>query len=194
LRGMRFIISNNVLRTGSTFLVSYGRVARSVAGIPPSYLLERFNDWVLRSDDPVASRLSALYRFPLAMHRLSLGLIWQTISSDRDGFLAMVRRLLDEVVHCGRPAEEAAVLLAAADYDCLIFPRMDDDRLAIPDEDLITEGRFGFDLLALQRGEVEWSRPGNYHYLVRHRKGLSIYPKEKWYFGLLGFRGRVEYR
>lgn len=194
LRGMRLIISNNVLRTGSSFFVTYGRVAHCVAAIAPSFILEAFDDWVLRTDDRVALRLRDLYRFPLTMHRLSFGLIWQTISADRDGFLTMVRRFLDEAVHCHVPERQAAILRAAADYDCLIFPRMDDKtNAAAADDDLITEAEFSYDFLALQRGEAGAPQHGNFAYRVRHRKGLSTYPKEKWYFGLLGFRGQVDY-
>lgn len=194
LTGMRFIISNNILRTGSNFLAVYSRVASRVAGIRPSRVIEAFAEWITTTGTPVPDELGHLFRFPLAMHRLSFGGIRNVIKKDRDGFLAMLEAFFEECFHHGMPPGQARILRSALSYDQLIFPQMENRRPGPGPEPVTrTEAVFDYDFLALHRGG-DWSRKkGRYRYRVQHRTGLPDYSDEEWYFGLLGFRGKVDY-
>ena len=102
MKGLRFIVSNNVLKIGSVFFRLYPRVAHHVAGIRFAHTIEAFGDWVVSSAHPMAGRFKKFYRFPLATHRLSLGATWQTLRDDRDALLDMFESYIEETFIAGR--------------------------------------------------------------------------------------------
>lgn len=186
LEGMRFIISNNILRVASGFYRLYPRVAAAAAGLSYADTTELLGAWIARSQDPVARRFARFYRVPMATHRLSLAEVWSAIRQDRDGFLAMLRGYVEQAFHAGLPPEKAAVLRAAFDFDALTFPVVESgtgyrEELA----------EFDYDLLAVRRGERGLPEPGRRICRVRWPRGLRDYPTNKWYFGLTSFMAEV---
>ena len=195
LRGMRFIVSNNILKVGGVFMRLYPRVAQAVAGLRFSRTIGEFGDWVLAADHPLARRFRGHYEDPLTLHRQSLSETWLAIARDRDGMLDMVEQYLEQRLHPDQPEPVREILREAWRFDRDTYPRLDDrereERQSTAGRYVSTED-FGYDFLGFRQGrETSWDR-GRYSYRIQHAAGLWRYPMGNWYFGLIGFEGRVE--
>ena len=194
LRGLRFIISNNVLRTGGALFRLYPRVAWLAAKIPYSRSVEGLARWVVTTSHPVAKRFAQLYRFPLTAHRQSLSAVWRMIRDDRDGLLDMVRAYVHDTAVRTADPETARILTAALEFDMATYPIMDSQPMEenTPGKVYIHTATFQYDFLRLKR-EGEWSpSTGAFQYSISLPKGLWRYPIDSWYFGLLAFQGKVD--
>jgi radical SAM superfamily enzyme YgiQ (UPF0313 family) len=187
LEGMRFIISNNILRVASGFYRVFPRVAMAALGLSYASTTERLGEWIAGSQNPMARRFARIYRFPMATHRLSLAEVWAAIRDDRDGFVDMLRCYVDEAVLGNQPADGAEVARAAFEFDALTFPRF--ERGAGYRERVV---RLEYDLLPVRRGERRLPVKGARMYRVRWPLGLRDYPTNKWYFGLMSFVAEAE--
>lgn len=185
LDGMRFIISNNILRVASGFYRIYPRVARAV-GLPYATTTEALGDWIVRSAHPTARRFARFYRIPMATHRLSLGEVWSVIQTDRDGFVAMLRAYVEEVFHANLPSDQAALARAAFEFDALTFPLV---RSGSGYHEEIVD--VDYDLLSVRQGETTLPERAPRRYRVRWPLGLRDYPDGKWYFGLMSYSADV---
>ena len=154
MKGLRFIVSNNVLKIGSVFFRLYPRVAHHVAGIRFAHTIEAFGDWVVNSAHPMAGRFKKFYRFPLATHRLSLGATWQTLRDDRDALLDMFELYIEETFIAGQDARTASVLRGAFAFDAASYPLMDTEaeEETTPGAHYLREENFEFDFLSFKRG------------------------------------------
>jgi radical SAM superfamily enzyme YgiQ (UPF0313 family) len=193
LKGLRFIVSNNILKLGSVFFRLYPRVARRAAGIRLAHTIEAFGDWVTASAHPAAARFKKYYRFPLATHRLSLGETWQALREDRDRLIDLFRRYVEETFVAGQPPAVADQLRGAFAFDALTYPVMDgpaEEERAGPF--YVKEARFEYDFLALQRGGAWDPTPRPCAYRVLLPKGLWRFPVDNWFSGLLSYQGHVE--
>jgi radical SAM superfamily enzyme YgiQ (UPF0313 family) len=195
LRGMRLIVSNNVLKVGGAFMRLYPRVAYAVAGIPFSRTIGEFGEWVLATDHPAAQRFRSYFEDPLNSHRQSLSETWLAIARDRDGMLGMVADYAEERLHRGQPEPVREILRQAIRFDRDTYPIMDDPRREQYEAQMGRYSRFAefdYDFLGLKQGrDCSW-QPGRYRYLIEHPAGLWRYPMGNWYFGLISFLGRAE--
>jgi radical SAM C-methyltransferase len=195
LKGLRFIISNNILKVGSGFFRLYPRVAKAAAGIPYHQVIAPLGEWILSTDDPTAARFRKYYRLPLTAHRQSIGEAWHAIVEDQPALIRMFRRYVEEVVHSNLDAETAHALLEAFRFDAATHPRMDAPRLerSALDGCYVAYESFDYDLLAFKRGQP-WSQVRrDCLYRIASPAGLWRYPLDSWYFGLLSFQGQVTY-
>jgi radical SAM superfamily enzyme YgiQ (UPF0313 family) len=194
MNGLRFIVSNNILKLGSTFFRLYPQVAKRAAGIRYSRTIEAFGDWLLASAHPVAARFKKYYRFPLATHRLSLGETWQALREDRDRLIDMFRCYVEETFVTGQDQPVADQLRGAFEFDAVTYPLMDNqaEEQATVGRFYVKQARFDYNFLTLKQGGV-WDpvpRPSSYTILLP--KGLWRYPMDNWYFGLLSYQAHVE--
>lgn len=186
LTGMRFIISNNILRVGSGFYRLYPRVAMAAAGLSYAATTESLGEWITRSRHPAARRFVRLYRIPMVTHRLSLREVWTAIYQDRDGFVDMLRCYADETFHANLPGQTRDVLRAAFEFDALTFPIVESGtgyRTRVISSD--------YDMLAVRRGERTLPERTPRRYSLRWPRGLRDYPVNKWYFGIMSFAAEV---
>lgn len=196
LAGLRFIISNNILKVGGILFRLYPRVAWSVAGVPYHRTIEGLADWVLNTDHPVAQRFKKYYRSPLTTHRQSLTEVWLTLKRDRAGLLDMVHQYLEATVHSAL-AEQGAqveVLREALRFDAETYPVMDSrirEEQESVEERYVRTSTFAYDFLSVKHGESRQLTPGRFVYTIDHPAGLWRYPIENWYFGLLSYQAKV---
>ena len=193
LAGMRFIISNNIMKIGSVFFRVYPRVAKQVAGIPYARTIGAFGEWISTSSHPLAARFKKYYRFPLATHRLSLGEAWQALRDDRDALIDMFRCYVEETFIAGLEDSVADVLRGAFAFDAVTYPVMDSEgeEKATPGRFYTKEAHFNWDFLSLKRG-CKWDPVRRLCcYTIRLPKGLWRYPMDNWYVGLLSYQGQV---
>lgn len=195
LKGLKFIISNNLLKVGGVFFRLYPRVAKVAAGIRYSKTIEAFGDWILVSGHPLARRFKKYYRFPLATHRQSLGEVWQAFSECWSELVDMFRCYVEETFHEQLDSETKAILRGAFEFDVATYPYFDSEQ-----EDVATEGDYyvkrvecAYDYLAFKLGEAWNPAPGLNVYRVMLPKGLWHYPLDNWYFSLLSYQGKVEH-
>jgi radical SAM C-methyltransferase len=194
LTGLRFIISNNILKVGSAFFRLYPRVANSVAGIPFHQTIEVLARWIMETDHPQAQRFRRYYDDPITLHRQSLTEVWIAIRRDWDGLLDMFCSYVEYAIHrTVDDADQLTILRQALRYDAETYPVVDTRSR----ENGAADGfyrhtvRFGYDFLGMQRGETDYPAEGEVTYLIEHPAGLWRYPMENWYFGLIGYQGRV---
>jgi len=194
IRGLKFIVSNNIMKIGSVFFRLYPRVAKRAAGIRYAHTIEAFGGWITESRHPVAQRFKKYYRFPLATHRLSLGETWQALRDDRDGLIDMFRCYVEETFLCGSNQATSDMLRGAFEFDAATYPVMDsaEEERATPASFYIKHARFDWDYLSLKRGSKWDSVPRPCVYTIVLPKGLWRYPIDNWYIGLLSYEGRVE--
>lgn len=194
IKGLKFIVSNNIMKIGSIFFRLYPRVAKRVAGIRYAHTIEAFGKWIAESGHPLAPRFKKYYRFPLATHRLSLGETWKTLRDDRDGLIDMFRCYVEEsfISLCKEPV--ADILRGAFDFDAATYPVMDSaaEENATPGRFYTKRAQFDWDYLALKRGNKWNSVPQRSSYTIMLPKGLWRYPMDNWYVGLLSYQGRIE--
>jgi len=194
MKGLRFVVSNNILKIGSVFFRLYPRVAHHVAGIRFAHTIEAFGDWVVDSAHPMAGRFKKFYRFPLATHRLSLGATWQALRDDHGALVDMFESYIEETFIAGRDAGTASVLRGAFAFDAASYPVMDSEaeEETAPDAHYLREEDFEFDFLSFKRGGRWDSTPRPCRYTFSLPKGLWRYPTDNWYIGLLSFQAKVE--
>jgi radical SAM superfamily enzyme YgiQ (UPF0313 family) len=196
LRGLRFIISSNILKVGGVFFRLYPRVAKVAAGIPYHETIGRLGDWIASTDHPFAQRFRKYYRFPLTAHRQSLGETWHAILEDREGLVEMFRAYVEEVFHSEIDPATVEPLREAFRFDVETYPLVDDAELeqTAVDGFYVEETSFAYDLLTFKRGG-SWSPVrGSYEYRIALPAGLWRYPMDNWYFGLISYQGHVTYR
>jgi radical SAM C-methyltransferase len=186
LEGMRFIISNNILRVASGFYRLFPRVAMAALDLSYASSTESLGEWIPQSQNPVARRFARFYRIPLTTHRQSLVEVWAAIHEDRDGFLGMLRSYVSESLLPGFPQDKADVAMAAFEFDALTFPLTES---GTGYRERIVE--LNYDLVSVQRGECSLPPARRRVYRVRWPLGLLDYPVSKWYFGLMSFAAEV---
>jgi radical SAM C-methyltransferase len=194
-KGLRFIVANNILNVASTFFVVYPRIAHRIAGIPPSAIIEQFADWLEDNTLPTAQALAAFVRRPAARHRHSLAQVWHAIGTDRDSFLDLVAAYLEEAIHAVVGSAEREVLREAYRYDRALFPIVDTPAIeeGTKSNEYMAQYTFDYDFLRVQRGEELQVSKRPLLYEIHYPKGLWRYAVDKWYFGLLSYRGRAQY-
>lgn len=194
VKGLRFIVSNNILKIGSIFFRLYPRVAKQAAGIPYARTIEAFGEWIPASTHAVAARFKKYYRFPLATHRLSLGEAWKALQEDRAGLIDMLRCYVEETFLAGMAEPLATLLRAAFEFDAATYPLLDSRDLeeASTGRYYVEERCFDYDFLAFKRGGTLDTAPRPSTYIIMHPKGLWRYPVDNWYVGLLSFQAHVE--
>ena len=193
LKGMRFIIANNVLKVGGNIFVIYPRILKKVANVSQSQLIAQFGVWVMQSNHPVAKELSVYFQKPLLVHRHSFAAIWEQIRNNRDAFLDMVAKYVDEVFHRNFDSDKSELLRQAMQYDCALFPVMDDhfaDR-EHSSEYYEQEAIFNYDFLAIQQGSKDLPERAEFTYRIMLPKGLSNSNSDQWYFSFLSYRGKA---
>jgi radical SAM superfamily enzyme YgiQ (UPF0313 family) len=194
LAGLRFIVSSNISKVGGVFLRVYPRVARTVAGIPYHQTVGGLGDWIMESDHPVARRFRRYYERPLTLHRQSLTAVWLTIARDRDGLVDMFESYLEETIHQQCEGDEVYALRDALKFDIATYPVMDskekEQREGI-DGAYVGTVTLGHDVLSVRRGGIDQPTRGRFRYEIRRPAGLWRYPVSNWYFGLVGYEGRV---
>jgi radical SAM superfamily enzyme YgiQ (UPF0313 family) len=184
--GMKFIISNNILRVASGLYRLFPRVAKAALGLSYASTTESLGQWIPEAPGPMARRFARFYRIPLTTHRQSLVEVWAAISQDRDGFLDMLRLYVSEALLADVPPDKAEVAMAAFEFDALTFP-LAEAGTGYREEVVEVD----YDFLSVQRGECSLPRPGRRRYRVRWPLGLAAYPVSKWYFGLTSFAAEV---
>ncbi|GAA1649537.1 B12-binding domain-containing radical SAM protein [Actinoplanes couchii] len=185
LDGMRFIISNNILRVASGFYRVYPRVMKEL-GVSLASTTEALGGWIRHSPDATAKRFARFYRIPMATHRLSLGEVWAAIRDDRDGFVDMLRQYTEETFHVSLPADQAAVARVAFEFDALTFPVLLSGS-GFHEELVDVE----YDVVSVRLGKTLVPERSPRTYRVRWPRGLRDYPDGKWYFGLLSYAAEV---
>jgi radical SAM superfamily enzyme YgiQ (UPF0313 family) len=194
LDGLRFIVSNNILKVGGVFFRLYPRAAKAL-GVPFHRTIGGLAEWIPTSDLPVARRFRKYYEAPLRTHRQSLTEVWMAIARDRDALVEMFERYVEETVHAGRPDDEVEILREAFRFDAETYPvvdtREEEDRESV-DGSYVRFREFAYDLLSVQRDGAWPPRRGSFTYRIELPAGLWRYPMGNWYFGLLGYQGRVE--
>lgn len=193
LEGVRFIISNNILRVGGTFLRLFPRCAQLAAGIPQSRVIREFRSWVEHTQHPVARRFQPYYRFPLATHRASLGEVWSALREDRDALTDMFTAYATDAFIAKASPDVADLLGEALAFDLATYPIMDTaaQEAATPLETYERVHSFTFDLLRVKEGLTFAPERGSFSYKFSAPKGLWRYPVENYYFGLLGYQASV---
>jgi radical SAM superfamily enzyme YgiQ (UPF0313 family)/SAM-dependent methyltransferase len=194
IKGLKFIVSNNIMKIGSVFFRLYPRVANKAAGIRYAHTIEAFGDWITESRHPLAPRFKKYYRFPLLTHRLSLGETWQALRDDREGLIDMFRCYVEETFLSRCDDSVSDMLRGAFEFDAVTYPVMDSltEEDATPASFYTKQARFDWDYLALKRGNKWDSVPTRCFYSIRLPKGLWRYPINNWYIGLLSYEGRVQ--
>lgn len=196
LTGLRFIVSNNILKVGSSFFRLYPRIAKTTAGIPYHRTIGDLGDWIAASDHPMAARFKKFYADPVALHRQSLTEVWMAVRRDRAGVLGMFETYVEEALHSSMPDRAALpVLRQALRFDVATYPLVDSRQQEEQEGETGSYAHaehFDFDFLSVQRGGADIPRAGTVSYLIRHPAGLWRYPLENWYFGLAGFQATVE--
>lgn len=197
LRGLRFIISNNILKVGGILFRLYPRIAWSVAGIPYHQTIDGLSDWVLATNHPVAQRFKKYYEAPLTMHRQSLTEVWLTIKRDRDGLLDMVSSYLESTAHASLAGQrdKLAVLREALKFDAETYPIVDSrgrEEQESVDGRYVRTAAYNYDFLSIKHGDSLQPDPRQVVYSINHPAGLWRYPIENWYFGLIGYQAKVE--
>jgi radical SAM C-methyltransferase len=193
VEGMQFVVSNNILRVGSTFLRVFPRAAAQV-GIPSHETVAGLRDWVQDTSHPAARRFKKFYADPLATHRQSLNETWFAIARDTDALLDMFCCYIEEALLTQVASHDVAALSAALEYDRATFPTFDSRALERAESVNGTYRRsltLTHDVLAF---DVDGGWPvaeGEFSYTIDLPSGLWRYPIGNWYFGLLGFRGRA---
>jgi len=189
IRGMRFIIANNIVKVGGNVFVVYNRAVVTEAGITQSELLEKFVNWILTSSNPTAKIFTPFLLNPLATHRHMLARVWGLIRESRNQFLSMLEVFAEEKIHSSLDEKKADILRQALKYDFAIYPLYEEDLDSCKNGHYEKEHKFDYDFLSFQQGRTSQPMKKKSHYLVRYRKGLSDYPTDKWYFGFISFRG-----
>ncbi len=195
IRGMKFIIANNIVKVGGNVFVVYNRTVNAVAGITQSQLLEKLVDWIPSSQDPIAKLLTPFLRNPLATHRHMLARVWNIIRDRRDDFLNMIELFADERIHSLVDPQKADILSQSLKYDFALYPKCikNDVVLSTPNDCYESEYSFDYDFLSFQQGKDTKPIKKKSNYRIFYRKGLSEYPFDKWYFGFISFRGECKY-
>jgi radical SAM C-methyltransferase len=194
LKGLRFIISNNILKVGGVIFRLYPRIAKGVGDVPFHRVIGGFGDWVATTDHPQAARFRKYYEDPLHTHRESLLEVWLAVRTHRDGVLDMINQYA-ESIHADVPDSQAkAVMREAMRFDIETYPIVDSRRR---EEEESVDGvyrrqmAFSYDLLAFKQAQERRPQAGRFIYNVEHPAGLWRYPLPNWYFGLLGYQAKV---
>lgn len=190
--GMRFVVANNILKVAGNVFVVYARVVAQTTGLSQARLVEAFGQWVLTSHDPVARQLAPFLRNPAETHRYMLTRVWDLIRSSRNQFLRMIQSFASEHVNLSVDEGDRALLEDALRYDLALFPLV----APSPDIEMSEAGyaayyEFAYDFLAYQSGHATAPPKRMSRYRIEYRVGLERYPTDKWYFGLISFRGRA---
>lgn len=193
-KGLRFIISNNILRVAGAFLYVYPRVASAIAGIRYSEIVAAFEAYVCSSDDPVLAPFKKFYRFPLSTHRQSLAETWNALLRNADALVRAVHAFVDSEFRDRLNEEQRRILREALDFDMAIYPRFDsreEEQAQAVAGEYLSRRQFSYDFLSVYRGEPFVPRPSPSTYEFRRLSGLWRYPYGNLYFGLLSFRAQV---
>lgn len=194
LTGLRFIVSNNILKVGGVIFRLFPRVAHSI-GIPFHETIGRFGDWTVASDHPVAQRFRRYYMSPVSTHRQSLTEVWLALRRDRAGLLDAIKSYIETSI-CPRvpDRDDVNLLCEAFRFDAETYPLVDsreqEERDSL-DGSYRRTIAFQYDFLSMKLGDSARPAPGHFVYSIEHPAGLWRYPVANWYFGLIGYQAKV---
>ena len=191
-RGLRFIVSNNILRIALGIFYVYPRVLRDLTGVGYAQTIERFPDWVMSGRNETVRSFIKFFRFPLSLHRQSLAETWKLLRADRTGLLNAIRQYLEEEFHADLPTEQRTVLLEALEFDFALFPRSS-AAFSVEGEIEREERSFDYDFLPVYLGDSFSNSRSQRRYEFSYLEGFDSYPIENLYFGLPSFRASVKY-